>query len=120
MKLSNVLEPSEASLLAKAKAGDSRAFEELIKTDEPKIFNLLLRMTGNKTEAHDLFQETFLSAWKNLRKFRGDSGFSTWLYRIAVNQVLMKRRKRKLQTVSMDAPIETGEEEKQREFGDWS
>lgn len=114
------MEPLERDLIEKAKRGDSRAFEELLKKYETKIFNLLLRMTGNKTEAADLFQETFISAWKNLSKFRGDAQFSTWLYRIAVNSVLMRHRKKKLKTVSMDAPIETESGEIERERGDWS
>ncbi len=114
------METLEKDLIDQAKRGDSRAFEELLKKYETKIFNLLLRMTRNKTEAADLFQETFISAWKNLSKFRGDSNFSTWIYRIAVNAVFMKQRKKKLKTVSMDAPVETEDGEMPREQGDWS
>ncbi len=114
------MELLERNLIDKAKRGDSRAFEELLKKYETKIFNLLLRMTGNKTEAADLFQETFISAWKNLAKFRGEANFSTWLYRIAVNTVFMRHRKKKLKTVSMDAPTKTESGEIKRERGDWS
>ena len=111
----------EKPLIERAKDGDPKAFEELIKKDEPKIYSLLLSMTGNESEAADLFQETFLSAWRNLRSFRGKSAFSTWLYRIAVNTVLMKRRKKRVPTVSLDVPIISNGEEIKRDFaGDWS
>ncbi len=116
-----MIELNEATLLDNAKAGDPRAFEELIKNHEPKIYNLLLSMTKNETEAADFFQETFLSAWRNLRAFQGKSSFSTWLYRIAVNTVLMKRRKKKISTVSLDVPISVDGEDMKRDFaGDWS
>ena len=111
----------EAELLRKSRAGDAKAFEELIKKHEPKIYSLLLSMTKNETEAADLFQETFISAWRNLKAFNERSSFSTWLYRIAVNTFLMKRRKKKLPTVSLDAPLDHDGEEVKRDFaGDWS
>jgi RNA polymerase sigma-70 factor, ECF subfamily len=114
--------PTEAELLKRSREGDSRAFGELIRKHEPKIYSLLMSMTGNEAEAADFFQETFLSAWRSLPAFKAKSSFSTWLYRIAVNTVLMKRRKKKLSTVSLDIPISTSEDgEIQRDFaGDWS
>jgi RNA polymerase sigma-70 factor, ECF subfamily len=112
---------AEVDLLEKSRTGDSKAFQELIKPHEPKIYNLLLSMTGNEAEAADFFQEAFISAWRNLSSFKGKSSFSTWLYRIAVNTVLMKRRKKKLPTVSLDVPIVANGEEISRDFaGDWS
>lgn len=115
------MENNEANLIQQAQKGDARAFEKLVKNHEQKIYNLLLRMTSNPTETADLFQETFLSAWKNIQRFRSDSNFSTWLYRIAINAVLMKRRKKRLATVPMDAPLKTEELELKREFAeDWS
>ena len=115
------MEVSEQTLLQRSKRGDPKAFEVLVKKYEAKIYNLLLRMTGNEAEAADFFQETFLAAWRNIRGFKERSSFSTWIYRIAVNTVLMKRRKKKVPTVSMDVPIAAGEEEIKREFaGDWS
>ena len=111
----------ETGLLQRARAGDPKAFEELIKKHEPKIYSLLLSMTRNETDAADLFQETFISAWRNLKSFKERSSFSTWLYRIAVNTLLMKKRKKKLSTVSLDVPIEHNGEEIKRDFaGDWS
>ena len=113
---------NEKILVEKSQNGDTRAFEQLIKMHEQKIYNLLLNMTGNKTVSEDFLQETFLNAWQKIKSFRGNSEFSTWLYRIAVNIVLMKRRKRKvIRTVSMDAPIITTKGEINRDFADdWS
>ncbi|PKM92687.1 MAG: RNA polymerase subunit sigma-24 [Elusimicrobia bacterium HGW-Elusimicrobia-4] len=113
---------NEKILIEKSQNGDTRAFEQLIKMHEQKIYNLLLNMTGNKTVSEDFLQETFLNAWQKIKSFRGNSEFSTWLYRIAVNIVLMKRRKRKvIRTVSMDVPIITEKGEIKRDFADdWS
>ncbi len=112
----------EKKLIEKAKHGDSRAFEHLIKQHEGKIYNLLLGMTGNKAAAEDIFQETFLTAWRKIGAFRGDADFSSWLYRIAFNNVLMKRRKKKkIKTVSIDAPVMIHDKEANRDFADdWS
>ncbi|MEW6556566.1 MAG: sigma-70 family RNA polymerase sigma factor [Elusimicrobiota bacterium] len=109
-------------LVEKSKRGDTRAFEQLIKKHELKIYNLLLNLTGNRSSADDFLQETFLTAWKKLKGFKGTSEFSTWLYRIALNLVLMKKRKKKvIHTVSMDTPITTPKGTAKREFADdWS
>jgi RNA polymerase sigma-70 factor, ECF subfamily len=116
------MEINEKILIEKSKNGDTRAFAQLIKQHELKIYNLLLNMLSNKTVADDFLQETFLAAWLKIKSFRGDSEFSTWLHRIAVNLVLMKRRKKKvIHTVSMDTPITTSKGEIKREFAeDWS
>lgn len=112
----------EIKLIKKARQGDTRAFEQLIKKHESKIYNLLLGMSGNSASAEDLFQETFLTAWRKIKTFRGESDFSTWLYRIAFNNVLMKRRKKKkINTVSIDTPIFIAGKETSRDFADdWS
>jgi len=116
------MKDSEKQLIKKAQSGDSHAFEQLIKKHEVKIYNLLLGMTGNKAAAEDLFQETFLTAWRKMGAFRGDSEFSSWLYRIAFNNVLMKRRKKKkINTVSIDTPVTIYGKETNRDFADdWS
>jgi RNA polymerase sigma-70 factor (ECF subfamily) len=113
---------SEQTLIEKAKAGDTRAFDVLVKRHESKIYNLLLGITGSRTAADDLFQESFLTAWRKIRSFRGDSSLSTWLYRIAVNTALMKKRKKgRVNTVSIDAPIVLDGKDVKREFqDDWS
>lgn len=115
------MKQNEITLIEKSKNGDTRAFDQLIKMHEQKIYNLLINMTGNKTAAEDFLQEIFLNAWNKIKSFRGNSEFSTWLYRIAVNAVLMNRRKKRVHSVSMNAPIITANGEINRDFADdWS
>ncbi len=85
----------EALLIRRAKKGDQRAFEALYRSNVDKVYALCLRMTGNVSEAEDCAQEAFIQAWNQLSKFRGDSAFSTWMHRIAVNAVLGRMRKSK-------------------------
>ncbi len=91
----NAGQSDEERLIERAKAADSKAFEELYRRNVDKVYGLCLRMTGNVGEAEDCAQEAFIQAWKQLEKFRGDSAFSTWLHRIAVNSVLGRMRKSK-------------------------
>lgn len=79
-------EPSDAQLVARSLAQDQEAFGQLIDRHASAIVNLGYRMVGNRAEAEDLAQETFLAAYKALSTFRADSKFSTWLYRIATNK----------------------------------
>jgi len=85
----------EGTLIRRAKAADARAFEALYRRHVDRVYGLCLRMTGNVGEAEDCTQEAFIQAWKKLGKFRGDSAFSTWMHRIAVNAVLGRIRKSK-------------------------
>ena len=85
----------ESTLIRRAKAQDTGAFEALYRRHVDKVYGLCLRMTGNVGEAEDCAQEAFIQAWKQLERFRGDSAFSTWLHRIAVNAVLGRMRKSK-------------------------
>lgn len=85
----------EADWIAKAKRSDAGAFERLYRMHLDRVYGLCLRMTGNVSEAEDCAQEAFIQAWTKLDKFRGDSAFSTWLHRIAVNAVLGRIRKSK-------------------------
>jgi len=87
--------PDERALIEQAQRSSSRAFEALYRMHIGKVYGLCLRMTGNVSEAEDCAQEAFIQAWKKLDKFRGDSAFSTWLHRIAVNAVLGRMRKSK-------------------------
>ncbi len=73
--------------------GDYEAFEELVKRYERRIYGHSLRLLGNKEDAEDVLQETFLNVFRAIKNFRGDSSFSTWIYRIATNNALMKLRK---------------------------
>ena len=79
---------TEIELVRAAQGGDESAFEELVRTYEKKIYHLSLRMCNNQEDALEIAQETFLSAWRGLRFFRGDSSFSTWLYRLASNAAI--------------------------------
>jgi|SRR5215203_1569602 len=86
-------EPGDELLAAQAAAGDDHAFEQLVSRYEARIYRLACRLTS-ETEAPDVLQETFLQVYRNLRTFRGDSRFGTWLYRIATNAAMMNRRAR--------------------------
>lgn len=85
----------EDDWIAKAQRSDATAFESLYRMHVDRVYGLCLRMTGNVAEAEDCTQEAFISAWDRLDRFRGDSAFSTWLHRIAVNSVLSRMRKSK-------------------------
>jgi RNA polymerase sigma-70 factor (ECF subfamily) len=83
----------DESLVAQAKQNDYQAFEELVKRYEGRIYGHTLRLLGNREDAEDVLQETFLNVFRALGNFRGDSTFSTWIYRIATNNALMRLRK---------------------------
>lgn len=91
--------------------GDSRAFERLYKLHSRRVYGLCLRIAGNPTEAEDLTQEAFLQLFRKIHTFRGESRFSTWLHRLAVNVVLMRLRKNRYPEVSLDATVEPGDED---------
>lgn len=110
----------EAALVAAARQGAAEAFTSLVNRYEGRIFRLARHITQNPEDAEDVLQETFLKAYEHLEDFQGNSKFYTWLVRIAVNQALMKLRKRKSDsTVSLDEPIDTGEETVPREIAVW-
>ncbi len=110
----------EGAVVARAQGGDARAFSELVGRYERNIFRLAQHITQNREDAEDVLQDTFLKAYEHLGQFQGNSKFYTWLVRIAVNESLMKLRKRKSdKTVSLDAPVETGEEPLAREIAVW-
>ncbi|HEV2306390.1 MAG TPA: sigma-70 family RNA polymerase sigma factor [Candidatus Acidoferrales bacterium] len=110
---------NEGSLVAAAKAGDISAFEALVTRYERKIYRLAQHITQNNEDAEDVSQEAFLKAFEHLGDFQGNSRFYTWLVRIAVNQALMKLRKRRNKDVSLDEEIETEENFIPREVEDW-
>jgi RNA polymerase sigma-70 factor, ECF subfamily len=85
----------DAALVAAAKTGDGGAFELLVRRNEGKIFSLAQRMTRNREDAEDVVQQSFQKAFINLKKFEGDSLFSTWLTRIAINEALMLLRRKR-------------------------
>src|ERR1700719_2106577 len=106
---SQVVKDDESALVAAAKAGEISAFETLVGRYERKIFRLTQNITQNREDAEDAMQEAFLKAFEHLQNFEGNSRFYTWLVRIAVNQALMKLRKRRPNVVSLDEDIDTGE-----------
>jgi len=110
----------EAAIVAQARQGDAKAFNELLRRYEGKIFRLALHITQNREDAEDVLQEAFLKAYEHLDQFQGQSKFYTWIVRIAVNQALMKLRKRKSdRSVSLDETIDTGEDTVAREIAAW-
>ena len=110
----------ETALVARARTGDANAFSELVSHYERKIYRLAKHITQNDEDAEDVLQEAFLKAYEHLDGFQGNSKFYTWLVRIAVNEALMKLRKRKGdRTVPLDEPVDTGEEMVKREIAVW-
>jgi len=83
----------ELRWVERARNGDPRAFEQLYRNTIDQVYGLCLRMTGNTAEAEDCAQEAYIQAWNKLDRFRGDSAFSTWMHRVAVNAVLGRMRK---------------------------
>ena len=116
---SQVVKEDEPVLVAAAQAGDISAFETLVSRYERKIFRLAQNITQNREDAEDVMQEAFLKAYEHLAGFQGNSRFYTWLVRIAVNQALMKLRKRRPNQVSIDEEVNTGEDLIPREIEDW-
>jgi RNA polymerase sigma-70 factor (ECF subfamily) len=98
---------NEAALVARARGGDTRAFEMLYREHVDRVYGLCLRMTGNVGEAEDCAQEAFIQAWNKLDRFRGDAAFGTWMHRIAVNAVLGRIRKSKREQDRIKVVAET-------------
>ena len=110
----------ETALLEQAREGDAVSFSQLVRKYEGKIFRLAMHITQNREDAEDVLQETFLKAYEHLDQFQGNSKFYTWIVRIAVNQALMKLRRRKTdKSVSIDENIDTGEDTIVREIAAW-
>ena len=112
---------SELALVQAAKKGDLEAFSELVKRYDRNVFRIAQHITHNDEDAQDVVQDAFLKAYTNLEQFQGNSKFYTWLVRIAVNEALMRLRKRRNdRTVSLDEDVETEEGSMPREVADWS
>ena len=89
-----------------ARRGDRAAFDELVRRTYVDTYTLAVRLTGNEEDARDVVQETYLRAWKGLKRFRGDAAFTTWLYRITANvsYTLVDRRRRRRTSPIEDVP----------------
>jgi RNA polymerase sigma-70 factor (ECF subfamily) len=109
---------SETEAIGGARQGDSGCFETLYAMHKRRVYSLCLRMTRNVEEAEDLTQDAFLQLYRKITSYRGESAFSTWLHRLAVNTVLMHMRKKVLPEISLDEDLDTGEESVPRkEYG---
>ena len=111
------LAPSEAEVIERAKQGDADAFALLYGRHKRRVYSLCLRMTANSAKAEDLTQEAFLQLFRKIGTFRGESAFSTWLHRMAVNVVLMQLRKKSLPVVPLEETLENEEEAPRKELG---
>jgi RNA polymerase sigma-70 factor (ECF subfamily) len=99
----------ENAILEKARRGDPAAFEQLVKNHQSRIYSAAIRLLGNRQEAEDVLQETFVAFYRNLKRFQGRSQLSTYLFRMAVNFSLMKLRKGKRR--AGDAELAQAEEQ---------
>jgi RNA polymerase sigma-70 factor (ECF subfamily) len=111
----------ELALVQAAKKGDVGAFEQLVKRYDRSVFRIAQHITRNQEDAEDVVQEAFLKSYEKLDQFQEQSKFYTWLVRIAVNEALMKlRRRRTSKTVSLDEDVQTEEDSMPREVADWA
>ena len=95
-------------LVKRAQKGDSAALEELLFAYEKRVYNTAYRYMGNEADAYDMAQEALIKIYKRIKAFKGDSSFSSWIYRITVNTCLDGLRKHKKNVVSLEASIESG------------
>lgn len=96
----------DRELVAAAKRGENKAFETLLRKYRKSVYYMLLKMVKNADDAEDLTQEAFAKAFNSIEKFDSKYAFSTWLFRIATNNCIDFIRKKRVQTVSIDAPVE--------------
>ena len=96
---------SEGTIVQRAQRGDERALAALYQLHNKLVYSVCLRMTKDVAAAEDLTQEAFIQVFRNLNSFRGGSAFSTWVYRVAVNTVLMKSRRKTPPVLSLDEPV---------------
>src|SRR5579863_6928507 len=101
----------EEEVIRQAQEGNAAAFEQLYRRYSRRVYSLCLRMVKNNSEAEDLTQEAFLTLFRKIHTFRGESRFSTWLHRLTFNIALMRLRKKRHPEVSLDETLESGEED---------
>lgn len=101
-------------------AGDKQVFAQVVNLYADRLYNLALKLTGHEQEAEDVLQEAFINAFKHIGSFEGRSQIGTWLYRITYNTAMMRQRKKRPDTVSMDEPVQLdGGDLVPRQFFDW-
>jgi len=109
------------ALVERARAGELAAFDQLVRQYERQVFRIAQHITQNREDAQDVVQDAFFKAYQKLEQFQGNSKFYTWLVRIAVNEALMRLRKRRTaKTVSMDEDVQTEDGSLPRDFADWT
>jgi RNA polymerase sigma-70 factor, ECF subfamily len=111
----------DVALVERVRAGDISAYDTLVRKYERQVFRIAQHITQNREDAEDVMQDAFLKAYEKLDQFQGNSKFYTWLVRIAVNESLMRLRKRRTgKMVSIDEDIETDEGTVPRDLADWA
>ncbi len=111
----------DVALVERVRAGDVSAFDTLVRKYERQVFRIAQHITQNREDAEDVMQDAFLKAYEKLDQFQGNSKFYTWLVRIAVNESLMRlRRRRTGKMVSIDEDVETEEGSVPRDLADWA
>ncbi|MBI5711063.1 MAG: sigma-70 family RNA polymerase sigma factor [Candidatus Eisenbacteria bacterium] len=113
-------EQGDEELVRIAQAGDTRAFDELVKRYQEKVYRLSFKILRHEQDAAEALQDAFLSAFRGIRNFKAESTFSTWLYRIATNASLMKYRKRRDNVFSLDQSQSHNEDAEPLQIPDWS
>jgi len=111
---------TDEALVRRAQAGESSAFDELVRRYTHIVYRVLYKILRHEEDTQDALQDTFVSAYRALPRFRQDARFSTWIYRIATNAALMKARARRTNLVSLDAPSDDHEIQGAWELPDWS
>jgi RNA polymerase sigma-70 factor, ECF subfamily len=111
----------DAQLVGASKAGDVTAFEQLVSRYDRRLFRIAYNIVHNVDDANDMVQESFIKVFLNLGQFQSQSKFSTWLYRIVVNQCLMEVRRQGRKPATMDLYLESSEDDGQppMDFSDW-
>jgi len=107
-------------LVKRAQQGDTAAFDELVRRYTSIVYRVLYKILRHEEDTQDALQDTFVSAYRALPRFRQDARFSTWIYRIATNAALMKARARKNNLVSLDHPTEDPDAQSAWDLPDWS
>ena len=111
---------ADPDLVIESQGGDTRAFDELVRRYRDRVYRLSYKILRNEDDAAEALQDAFLSAYRGLKKFKAESTFSTWLYRITTNASLMKYRKRRDNVVSLEQTQNPGEGVAAMQLPDWS
>ena len=111
---------TDEALVRAAQGGENRAFDELVRRYQDKVYRLSFKILRHEDDAAEALQDAFLSAYRGIANFKAESTFSTWLYRIATNASLMKYRKRRDNHISLDQSQSHNEEAEPLQLPDWS